>query len=225
MDNSIGTKLKTLRENKKLTLDEVAQKVGTTRQTLFKYENGIVTNIPSNKIEELARFYGVSPAYLMGWKDDNYIQDSSTHGTVVSSNASPTATNPPDTAIHPPEYKAIKFSIKKESGLTPFSVADNALAPRIQQGDSVFVSAPANNEVLFPHKTLLAIQTVNNKGEIMAPYVVLRVFYYAPDLSGIITYAPGAFNNTVEPIYYPFSMIDKATPLIGIARSVSFNIL
>lgn len=218
MDNSIGTKLKTLRENKKLTLDEVAQKVGTTRQTLFKYENGIVTNIPSNKIEELARFYGVSPAYLMGWKDDKYIQDNSTHGTVVSSTA-------PPKAIHPSEYKAIKFSIKKEAGLTPFSVADNALAPRIQQGDSVFVSAPADNEVLFPHKTLLAIQTVNDKGEIMAPYVVLRLFYYAPDLSGIITYAPGAFNNTVEPIYYHFNMIDKATPLIGIARSVSFNIL
>ena len=54
MDNSIGTKLKTLRENKKLTLDEVAEKVGTTRQTLFKYENGIVTNIPSNKLEDLA---------------------------------------------------------------------------------------------------------------------------------------------------------------------------
>ncbi len=66
MDNSIGTKLKTLRENKKLTLDEVAEKVGTTRQTLFKYENGIVTNIPSNKLEDLAGFYGVSPAYLMG---------------------------------------------------------------------------------------------------------------------------------------------------------------
>ena len=218
MDNSIGTKLKTLRENKKLTLDEVAQKVGTTRQTLFKYENGIVTNIPSNKIEELARSYGVSPAYLMGWKDDKYIQDNSTQRISNFSNQVPQA-------LQYPEYKAIKFSIKKEAGLTPFSVADNALAPRIQQGDSVFVSAPADNEVLVPHKTLLAIQTVNNKGEIMAPYVVLRLFYYAPDLSGIITYAPGAFNNTAEPTYYPFNMIDKATPLSGIARSVSFNIL
>lgn len=218
MDNSIGKKLKTLRENKKLTLDEVAQKIGTSRQTLFKYENGIVTNIPSNKIEDLAGIYGVSPAYLMGWEDDKHIRNNSVHGTAASSNASPKA-------IHPSEYKAIKFSIKKEAGLTPFSVADNALAPRIQQGDSVFVSAPADNEVLFPHKTLLAIQAVNNKGEIMAPYVVLRLFYYAPDLSGIITYAPGVLNNPVEPIYYPFSMLDKATPLIGIARSVSFNIL
>lgn len=217
MDNSIGTKLKTLRENKKLTLDEVAEKVGTTRQTLFKYENGIVTNIPSNKLEDLAGFYGVSPAYLMGW-DDRHIRNTSAHGTAFFGNAAPTVEQSA-------EYKALKFSIKKEAGLTPFSVADNALAPRIQQGDSVFVSAPADNEVLFPHKTLLAIQAVNNKGEIMAPYVVLRLFYYAPDLSGIITYAPGAFNNTVEPIYYPFNMIDKATPLIGIARSVSFNIL
>ena len=218
MDNSIGNKLKTLRENKKLTLDEVAQKIGTSRQTLFKYENGIVTNIPSNKIEDLAGIYGVSPAYLMGWEDDKHIRNTSAHGTAASSNVSPKA-------IYPTEYKAIKFSIKKEAGLTPFSVADNALAPRIQQGDSVFVSAPADNEVLFPHKTLLAIQAVNNKGEIMAPYVVLRLFYYAPDLSGIITYAPGVLNNTVEPIYYPFNMLDKATPLIGIARSISFNIL
>lgn len=217
MDNSIGTKLKTLRENKKLTLDEVAEKVGTTRQTLFKYENGIVTNIPSNKLEDLAGFYGVSPAYLMGW-DDKHIRNTSAHGTAFFGNAAPTVEQSA-------EYKALKFSIKKEAGLTPFSVADNALAPRIQQGDSVFVSAPADNEVLFPHKTLLAIQAVNNKGEIMAPYVVLRLFYYAPDLSGIITYVPGAFNNAVDPIYYPFNMIDTASPLIGIARSVSFNIL
>lgn len=217
MDNSIGTKLKTLRENKKLTLDEVAEKVGTTRQTLFKYENGIVTNIPSNKLEDLAGFYGVSPAYLMGW-DDRHIRNTSAHGTAFFGNAAPTVEQSA-------EYKALKFSIKKEAGLTPFSVADNALAPRIQQGDSVFVSAPADNEVLFPHKTLLAIQAVNNKGEIMAPYVVLRLFYYAPDLSGIITYVPGAFNNAVDPIYYPFNMLDTASPLIGIARSVSFNIL
>lgn len=217
MDNSIGAKLKTLRENKKLTLDEVAEKVGTTRQTLFKYENGIVTNIPSNKLEDLAGFYGVSPAYLMGW-DDRHIRNTSAHGTAFFGNAAPTVEQSA-------EYKALKFSIKKEAGLTPFSVADNALAPRIQQGDSVFVSAPADNEVLFPHKTLLAIQAVNNKGEIMAPYVVLRLFYYAPDLSGIITYVPGAFNNAVDPIYYPFNMIDTASPLIGIARSVSFNIL
>lgn len=218
MENSIGNKLKSLRENKKLTLDEVAQKIDTSRQTLFKYENGIVTNIPSSKIEKLAGIYGVSPAYLMGWEDDKHIRNNSAHGTAASSNALPKA-------MQSAEYKAIKFSIKKEAGLTPFSVADNALAPRIQQGDSVFVSAPADNEVLFPHKTLLAIQAVNNKGEIMAPYVVLRMFYYAPDLSGIITYAPWALNNTVAPIYYPFNMLDTASPLIGIARSVSFNIL
>lgn len=218
MENSIGNKLKSLRENKKLTLDEVAQKIGTSRQTLFKYENGIVTNIPSNKIEDLAGIYGVSPAYLMGWEDDKHIRNTSAHGTAFFGNAAPTV-------VQSAKYKAIKFSIKKEAGLTPFSVADNALSPRIQQGDSVFVSAPADNEVLFPHKTLLAIQAVNYKGEIMAPYVVLRLFYYAPDLSGIITYAPGALNNTVDPIYYPFNMLDTSSPLIGIARSVSFNIL
>ena len=218
MDISIGNKLRFLRESKKLTLDEVAKKIGISRQTLFKYENGIVSNIPSNKIEALAGIYGVSPAYLMGWEDAKHIRNNIVHGTAFFSDALPTP-------IQSTEYKAIQFSIKKEAGLTPFSVADNALAPRIQQGDSVFVSAPADNEVLFPNKTLLAIQAVNNKGEVIAPYVVLRLFYYVPDLSGIITYAPWALNNTVESMYYPFNMTDKPSPLIGIARSVSFNIL
>lgn len=53
-----------------MTLEEVAKIVGVTRQTILKYENGIISNIPSDKIELLAQALHTSPAYLMGWADD-----------------------------------------------------------------------------------------------------------------------------------------------------------
>ena len=48
-----------------------ADKINVSKQTLYKYENDIITNIPSDKIEAIAKLCGVSPAYLMGWDDNN----------------------------------------------------------------------------------------------------------------------------------------------------------
>lgn len=66
---SIGERLKALRLKAGLTQEEVGQHVHISKQTLYKYENGIVTNIPSDKIELLAAVYNVTPSYLMGWDD------------------------------------------------------------------------------------------------------------------------------------------------------------
>lgn len=64
---TIGERLKNLRLGKKLTLEDVGQALNITKQTLYKYENGIITNIPSDKIERLAVIYDVQPEYIMGW--------------------------------------------------------------------------------------------------------------------------------------------------------------
>jgi len=66
---TIGEKLKTLREEHKMTLEDVASSIGVGRATVFKYENGIITNIPLDKIELLSKLFSVSPAYLMGWEE------------------------------------------------------------------------------------------------------------------------------------------------------------
>ena len=65
-----GTFLKEMRIERDLTLDDVGSKIGVTKQTLYKYENNIVTNIPSDKIEALAKLYNVSPAKIMGWQQE-----------------------------------------------------------------------------------------------------------------------------------------------------------
>ena len=65
-----GDRIKVLREKFGLTQEELAEKLGTTKQTIFKYETNVITNIPSDKIEKMAELFGVSPAYLMGWDED-----------------------------------------------------------------------------------------------------------------------------------------------------------
>ncbi|CEQ14816.1 HTH-type transcriptional regulator [[Clostridium] sordellii] len=54
-----------------LTLEEVSNKIGVKKPTLQRYESGVISNIPSDKIESLAEVFDVSPAYLMGWEDIN----------------------------------------------------------------------------------------------------------------------------------------------------------
>ncbi|BCK01648.1 helix-turn-helix domain-containing protein [Anaerocolumna chitinilytica] len=64
---TIGDRIKELREERKITQEELAKYINTTKQTIHKYENNIVTNIPSDKIEKLSEIFSVSPAFLMGW--------------------------------------------------------------------------------------------------------------------------------------------------------------
>ena len=41
-----GDKIKNLRIQNKMTLEEVGNRIGVSKQTLYKYENNIITNIP-----------------------------------------------------------------------------------------------------------------------------------------------------------------------------------
>lgn len=69
MATNKGDKIKNLRIQNKMTLEEVGERIGVSKQTLYKYENNIITNIPSDKIEGLAKIFNVSPALIMGWDD------------------------------------------------------------------------------------------------------------------------------------------------------------
>lgn len=64
-----GDAIKDLRRKAGLSQEELAKKLNTTKQTIYKYENGIVTNIPSDKIEMMSHLFGVSPAVIMGWDE------------------------------------------------------------------------------------------------------------------------------------------------------------
>jgi repressor LexA len=67
----LANNLKRLRKQRRLTLLELANALGTSKQTIHRYENGIISNVPPEKVEQLALALGVTPAELMGWEQEN----------------------------------------------------------------------------------------------------------------------------------------------------------
>ena len=64
---TVGERIKKVRNKLGMSQVDFADKINVSKQTLYKYENNIITNIPSDKIEAAARLGNVSPAYLMCW--------------------------------------------------------------------------------------------------------------------------------------------------------------
>jgi transcriptional regulator with XRE-family HTH domain len=62
-----GKRIRALRIQRGLRQEQLAQLIHVSKQTMYKYEFDIVTNIPSDKIETIAKVLNVSPAYIMGW--------------------------------------------------------------------------------------------------------------------------------------------------------------
>ena len=65
----VGERIKLRRKEIGISQTDLADKIGTTKQNIYKYENGIITNIPSDKIEAIAAVLSTTPAALMGWEE------------------------------------------------------------------------------------------------------------------------------------------------------------
>lgn len=66
----LNEKIKHLREKGNMTLEELAQKVGVSASTILRYETGNIKNLRRDKIKNLADALNTTPAYLMGWEDE-----------------------------------------------------------------------------------------------------------------------------------------------------------
>ena len=70
MSKDMAQRIKDLRTEKGLTLEQVADVVGVGKSTVRKWETGMIANMRRDKIAALAKALGTTPAYLMGWKED-----------------------------------------------------------------------------------------------------------------------------------------------------------
>ena len=71
MENDLSRKIKQLRLERDMTLEQVASIVGVGKSTVRKWETGMIANMKRDKIALLASALGTTPAYLMGWKEDS----------------------------------------------------------------------------------------------------------------------------------------------------------
>lgn len=72
---TVGQRIKELRKQKNIKQVDLATATHSSKQTIYKYENDIVTNIPYDKITIIARALGTSVSYLMGWEDEQKNND------------------------------------------------------------------------------------------------------------------------------------------------------
>lgn len=68
---TVGERIRETRKREGISQTDLAQRIGVIKQTLYKYETGIVANIPADKIVETAKALGVTPGYLMGWDEED----------------------------------------------------------------------------------------------------------------------------------------------------------
>lgn len=145
-------RIRYLRKTNKMTQDELAAKLETTKQTIYKYETGAVTNIPSNKIERMAEIFGVEPSFLMGWDDGSSV----VREDVIPYNAKSAVKIPilgtvvagmPISAYQDVlGYEEITPDMAQTGEFYALRVKGDSMAPRICDGDTVIVKAQSDVE-------------------------------------------------------------------------------
>lgn len=61
-----GERIKQARTKKHMSVDELAPKIGVSRSTLFRYENGAVSKIPTSALIKIAKELNTTPNFLLG---------------------------------------------------------------------------------------------------------------------------------------------------------------
>lgn len=178
-------KLKELRKQAGLTLDELAERVGTSKQTIHRYENGVISNVPPEKVESLAVALGTTPQELMGWDDEP---------AVSYKNLMPMSVKQlpvlGDIACGMPIYAEerhesfVSVADKLDADFCLKAHGDSMIGARIYDGDIVFIrsqSAVENGEI--------AAVIINDEATLK------RVYYYPTEAKLVLSpenprYAP-----------------------------------
>jgi transcriptional regulator with XRE-family HTH domain len=66
----MARRIKELRKERNMTLEDVAKIVGVGKSTVRKWETGMIENMRRDKIAALAKALGTTPMALMGWGEE-----------------------------------------------------------------------------------------------------------------------------------------------------------
>lgn len=66
----IGERIRQRRKFLGLSVDELAEKLGKNRATIYRYESNDIEKLPTTVLEPLAKALNTTPSYLMGWEDE-----------------------------------------------------------------------------------------------------------------------------------------------------------
>lgn len=74
----IGDRIKSARLALGYSAEQVAAFLNVSPATVYRYENGDISKLPSKFIKPLAEYLCVTPEYLMGWTDEKPVEEAKT---------------------------------------------------------------------------------------------------------------------------------------------------
>ena len=67
---SVGKRIKERRKHLGMSAEELADRVGVSPATIYRYESGYIENVRASKLSPIAKALHTDEAYLMGWNED-----------------------------------------------------------------------------------------------------------------------------------------------------------
>lgn len=137
---AVGDRIKEAREKTGMSQVDFASKINVSKQTLYKYENNIITNIPSDKIEAVAQVCNISPSYIMGWSNNvSPISLSNKQGTIINVLGRVAAGIPIEAVEDIIDTEEITEELAKTGTFFGLQIHGDSMEPRMCEGDVVIV--------------------------------------------------------------------------------------
>ncbi len=208
---NVGQRIKFRREQLNMSAEELGNKIGKAKTTIYRYELGQIEKLPTSVLEAVATALMTSPSYLMGWTDDPNIREQTTQFNNIFPIQTQRIPMLGDIACGKPifaneereSYVQAGMNIKADFCLT--ARGDSMIGARIHDGDIVFCRS----------------QTMVDNGEIAAVIIgeeaTLKRVYYYPEKKKLVLQAE---NPKYEPFVYVGSELDEITIL---GKAIAFQ--
>ena len=130
-------KIKTLRMQRKMSQETLAKLTGySDRSTIAKIEKGKI-DLSENKIKIFAQALGTTPAYLMGWIEEDNNKETNALKIPVLGNV---AAGIPISAVEDIlDYEEVPSSWQSQGEFFALRIKGDSMEPRMESGDVVIV--------------------------------------------------------------------------------------
>lgn len=149
---TIGERIKQRRKELGLSVDEVADRLGKNRATVYRYESNDIENFPVGTLEPIAKILETTPAKLMGWNSNDNLPNGNPEphekpsGVKIPVLGDVAAGVPIEAIEDIIDYEEIDEGLARRGEFFGLRIKGNSMSPRIQSGDVVIVRVQPDAE-------------------------------------------------------------------------------
>lgn len=131
----IYERIKLRRKEIGLSAETVAERLGVSPATIYRYENNDIKKFPTDILEPLAKVLHTTPAYLLGIENKN----KSKTAVKIPVLGLVRAGIPMDAVEHILDYEEISEEMAKQGEFFALQIKGDSMEPKISEGDVVIV--------------------------------------------------------------------------------------